>query len=130
MQRALGNNATYDESAYRNLCKALKIKWVALPGNAAGTPGGLVDSRRVSRTAQGINAEGLLEMYRRMGFECLLRDMSMLGIPQDKAKEQLESLRRTVKHLEKLEAKTKVDGLDFNLPTTFLTVRTLFAGLW
>jgi hypothetical protein len=110
MQRAVGNNASYDEGAYKNLCKALNIKWVVLSqasGGGIGTPGGLVDSHRVSKSAQGITAEGLLEMYRHMGFECLLRDMGVLGIPQDKAKEQLESLRRTVRHLEKLEAKTK-----------------------
>ena len=76
-------------------------------GTAAAA--GSVFSSAVNTTATfGIGAEGLLAMYRHMGLDCLARDMQRLGIPTDCAQEQLLLLRRSVRHLHKLEAKVKV----------------------
>lgn len=115
LQRAVGNDTVYTAAAYRKLCKMLSIPWRSSSSAStpyAGASDGLVDSGRFVDSSKaavsGISPDGLLSLYRHMGLECLVRDMRTLGIPPDKARQQLESLRRTVRHLTTLEAKVKV----------------------
>ncbi len=120
MQKSLGNNKEYTETAYKRLCKTLGIAWRVIPkqhhDELASTAGGLVESGRfASRPSPapsggqgGISPDGLLAMYRHMGIECLARDIATLGIPRDTAEEQVASVHLTVQHLVALEAKMKV----------------------
>ena len=122
MQKAVGNDAKYSTAAYKNMCKVLNIPWRTAAvqptpasllsvdtGNADVSVSGLVDSARFAKR-HGIAVEGLMAMYTHMGLDCLKRDMRTLGIAPENTDAQLESLRRTVKHLKVLEGKVKASN--------------------
>lgn len=122
-QKSVGNEAVYTETAYKALCTVVGIVWNTSTNVSSplkrfqslsvhdNEDDGLVQSTRLptpDTKRSGITVDGLLALYRHMGLECLVKDMKTLKISPVKAQEQLESLRRTARHLTKLEAKVKV----------------------